>query len=74
METIMFLMVFKKGEIVGCATVSVINVDGIIPTPMCCILSAIVIQALYVFRFITTIVSCKSLLPIMILLADILDE
>ena len=58
-----------------CATISAINVDVIIPTPMSFMLSDSVIQALSLFRFITTIGSCQTRpLPIMGLMVAFLEE
>ena len=75
METVIILeTVFKRGEISECATASKITVDGIIKTPMFLILSVSVIQSFYVFQLIMTIGSCQEPLPIMGLLAALLEE
>ena len=75
METIMILeTVFKRGEIDICSTASAIKVDGVISTSLGFMLSRSVIQASYVFRFITTVGSCQAPIPIMGLISDLLKE
>ena len=65
---------FKIGEIYIRDNASTINVDGIIPTPLCFMLSGSVIQAVYVFRLITTVGIFQAPLPIIRLIAAILEE
>ena len=65
---------FKSRYIAGCAYESVINADGIIPTPLGFMMSVSVIQALSVFRSIMNIGNCQAPLPIMGLLAAHTEE
>ena len=67
-------IVFKRGEISGCATERARNVDGIIPTPQGFMLSERVIQSLSTFWLIMTIGSCQEMIPIKILLAARLEK